>query len=294
MRIPTAFLDRKKIQRIIFSLRIGNNSDNESLLLFMKNIYEIGGLCFYLPTKIHFQLFKELKQIIDDEYLIGISHLGVEEGVSLLGKPVHQYEPKLISTIAKILPPHKSVRNFLSIQYSSEVLTQKEIDRITFDPDRFEKALSNFNPNDTKFILLNGKYGEWLLTLGRIDLIIKIVERVKEKGFSPILSGQWTTYFLPKAKQIDVAAYAVPINKKKSLFNFKKACELIKRFEKPVIALNPLADGKLLKRPKDAFLFLFDELKVIATIAEVSTIEELKRILENIKDIHSIIPPRKT
>lgn len=294
MRIPTAFLEEKKIQRIIFSIKIDNKKNDEDSLRLMKNVYDLGALCFYLPTTKQLKLFRMLKEITEDEFLTGIGHLNLEDSLTLLGKPLRYFEPKLISTIIKILPPHDSVRNTLPTFSTYEILTQKEIDKIWLETDELEKGLSNFNINDTKLIILNGKYGEWLLTLGRSDLLIEAVRKIREKGFIPIFSGQWTTYFLPKAKSINAAAYAVPINKKNSLFSFEKACELIKKFEKPVIALNPLADGKLLKNPKDAFLFLFNELKIIASIAEVSTIGELKKILESTRGVYSIIPPRKT
>jgi len=293
MRLPTAFLENRKIQRIIFSIPTAIFSNEEKAFDFMKDIYGKGASCFYLPTLRHLQLFRELKQITEDESLTGICHLDAELGVSLLGKPLHQFESKVISTLLRVLPPHESIKTLLPKQSSPDILTQKEIDRITFNPERLEKELIHFNTTQIKFVLLNGRYGEWLLTLGRIDLIIKIVDWIRQKGFIPIFAGQWTTYFLPKAKSIDVAAYAVPINKKKSLFNLEKACELIKKFEKPVIALNPLADGKLLRKSKEAFLFLFEELKIHATIAEVSSMEELKRIMENMQGVHSVIPPRK-
>ena len=93
------------------------------------------------------------------------------------------------------------------------------------------------------------------MALGRIDLLQEMVSRVREKGFIPIFSGQWATFVLPKAKPLDVAAYAIPINKKWSLFDLQQACDLIKKFDKPVISLNPLADGKLLKESEGGLFF---------------------------------------
>lgn len=293
IRIPTAYLENIKIQRIIFSINKKLLSDEKASLHLMKNIYERGALCFYLPTTRHLHIFRKLKEITEDEYLTGIGHLNIEEGACLLGRPLHYFESKIISTIIMILPS-ELVKNTISTQSFSEVLTQKEIDRIAFDSERLESELSNFNITETKIIILNGRYGEWLLTLGRIDLIIKTVERVKKKGFISIFSGQWTPYFLPKARSIEVAAYAVPINKKRGAFNFEKESELIKKFEKPVIALNPFANGRLLKKSREIFSFIFDELKILATIIEISSTEELKKVLDNISGIHSIIPPRKT
>jgi hypothetical protein len=174
------------------------------------------------------------------------------------------------------------------------VFTQKEIDRITFDPLRFEEALSPFDPVASPFLFIGERYGDWLLALGRIDLLHEMVSRVRGRGFIPIFSGQWATFVLPKAKPLDVAAYAVPVNKKWSLFDLPRASALIKKFEKPVISLNPLADGTLLKESEGAFSFLFDELKILAAVSGIVSQEEAKTIVEALMKFPSLIPPRKT
>ena len=177
-----------------------------------------------------------------------------KQGSPFLGKPLHRFESKIISTIRNELLPSHQTRNILPPTFSSEVFTQKEIDRIAFDPLRFEKALSPFDPDESPFLLVGEKYGDWLLALGRIDLLREMVSKVRGKGFIPIFSGQWATFVLPKAKSLDVSAYAIPINKKWSLFDLQRASDLIKKFEKPVISLNPLADGNLLRESEGAFL----------------------------------------
>jgi hypothetical protein len=260
----------------------------------MKTFYEMGFWCLDLPTVKHLQSFRELKSLTNDEALIGICHLEAEKGASFLGKPLHQFESKIVATIKKNLFLPDSIQNLPSIPPSSEVLTQKEIDRLTFDPNRFEKALSLFNPEESPFLLIGERYGDWLLALGRIDLLKEMVLRGRGKGFIPIFSGQWATFVLPKAKPLDVAAYAIPINKKWSFFDLAEACDLIKKFDKPVISLNPLADGKLLTESEEAFSFLFDELKICSAIAGISTEKEARIIFEALKRFPSLIPHRKT
>jgi hypothetical protein len=305
MRIPMAILERKKISRIIFSIRPQGPLDSQKIISLMQTTYGMGAWCFDLPSVKHLESFKELKHLTDDETLIGLCHLEVESGASFLGKPLHQFEPKVISTIKRSLFPFELIqklkrtgvwdrRDSFLTQSSSEVFTQKEIDRITLDPIRLEKALSFFDPEGSPFLIVGGRYGDWLLALGRIDLIEEMVLRVRGKGFIPIFSGQWATYLLPKAKSVDAAAYAIPINKKWSLFDLTLACNLIKKFDKPVISLNPLADGELLRKSKEAFSFLFDELKIYSAIAEIASEEESRRILDGVKSLPSLIPPRKT
>ncbi|NWF91452.1 MAG: hypothetical protein HXY46_00930 [Syntrophaceae bacterium] len=293
IRIPTAILEGKRIPRAIFSLRAPAPSDHQEIFSRMRKCYEIGIGCFDLPSLKHLDAFRELRHLTDDENLIGIFHIEAEKGVSFLGRPLHQFEPKIFSTIKKNLLLPAGIRDLYRVPPSSEVLTQKEIDRIAFDPLRLDKSLALLNPEETPFLLVGEKYGDWLLALARIDLLKEIVRRIREKGFIPIFSGQWATFVLPKAKPLDVAAYAVPINKKWGFFDLARASDLIKKFDRPVISLNPLADGKLLTNAEKAFSFLFEELKIQAAIPEISTEKEARRILNALKGFPSLISHRK-
>jgi hypothetical protein len=286
--MPTVLLEGKKLSRIIFSM------PSTSSPSFMKNIYGKGITDFDLPSSKHLEPFRELKRLTEDKNLIGLCHLEAEEGTSFLGKPLHQFEKKVVSTIKKNLSLPHSIRNLPTVSVASEVFSQKEIDRIDFDPQRFEKALSLFRPEESPFLFVGGRYGDWLLALGRIDLLKAMMAKVREKGFTPVYSGQWATFCLPKAKPLDVVAYAVPINKKWSFFDLDQACALIKKFDRPVFSLNPLADGTLLKNSEEAFSFLFKELKITLAIVEIHSEQEVEILLSVAEKIPSLIPPRKT
>jgi len=294
MRIPTVILERKTLPRVIFSVQSSAPPGPKAIPSLMKKVYGMGITYFDLPSLKQLRHFRELRQLTDDEALVGLCHLEAEEGASFLGKPLHHFESKIVSTIKKNLPLPGSIRNLSSLPASSDVFTQKEIDRILFDPHRFDKALSLFNPRESPFLMVGGRYGDWLLALGRIDLLKEMVARVRAREFLPIYSGQWATFALPKAKTLDVVAYAVPVNKKWSFFDLTRACDLIKKFDKPVISLNPLADGRLLKTAEEAFLFLFNELKIYLAIVEITSEQEARTVIKATDGIPSLIPPRKT
>jgi hypothetical protein len=294
MGLPTAILAGKKLPRIIFSIRTSTPRALKEIPSLMKKIYGMDGWCFDLPSVKYLEHLKQLIQLTEDETLMGLCHLEVEEGLSFLGKPLHRFESKVVSTIKKNLLSPDSIRHLSSLPVSSEVFTQKEIDRIALDPHRFDKALSFFSPKESPFLLVGERYGDWLLALGRIDLLKKMVAKVREKGFIPVYSGQWATFALPKAKSLDVAAFAIPVNRKWSFFDLDRACELIKKFDKPVISLNPLSDGELWREPEEAFSFLFNELKIYLAIVEISSEEEVYRVFKAIDKIPSLIPSRKT
>ncbi len=293
MRLPIATLEKIRIQRLIFSIRTSTVS-MENIASLMEKIFEKGGKCFDLPTIRHLESIRGLRETTGDETLIGFGHVGAEAGVSLVGKPLHQFESKVVSTMIKNIVPPESVRKLFPARSFDEVLTQKEIDRMVFDRSRFQLALSAFDPRKVPFLFIGGRYGDWLWGLGRGDLLKEMVRESRQKGFIPLFSAHWATFALPKAKHLDVAAYAVIINKKKAFFDFDHACKVIKTFEKPIISLDPLAEGRLFGKAEKAFSFLFQELKVHSAVVEVASASEAEILLKAIQRVPSLIPFRKT
>ncbi len=293
MRIPTAVLEGRKILRVIFSLRHSASMDVHGISSLMRRIYEMGGFCFDLPSPKHLRAFIDLRQLTGDKDLTGFLHLDAEEGASYSGRPLHQLESKVISTIKRNLFSSPVPRNVLPAS-SSEVLTQKEIDRIAFDSSRFERALSRLDPEFCPFLLVGGKYGDWLVALGRVDLLEKMISSARARGFLPIFSGQWATFSLPKARPLDVVAFATLISKKEGLFEPTEASDVIKKFDRPVISLYPLADEGVSETAEDPLSFLFLELKIYSAIVEIASETTARRVLQWMEDVPSLTRrPRK-
>src|SRR4030042_6152382 len=147
MHLPTAILEGKKIQRIVFSIR-PSSPVGQNIYPLMENAYKMGGWCFDLRTVRHLESFKTLRESTEDEALIGFGHIGAESGVSLMGKPLHQIEWKVVSTIVRNIVPPESVRKLFPSRPYGEVLTQKEVDRMAFAPSRFFQSIPSFHPTD--------------------------------------------------------------------------------------------------------------------------------------------------
>src|SRR4030042_3185281 len=100
MHLPTATLERKKISRVVFSIR-ASSPIGQNIYPLMENAYEMGAWCFDLPTFTHLESFKTLRESTKDEALIGFGHIAAESGVSLMGKHLHQFEWKWASTFER-------------------------------------------------------------------------------------------------------------------------------------------------------------------------------------------------
>jgi hypothetical protein len=99
MRIPTTLLEGKKIPRIIFSIRPAFSSGHQGIASLMRIAYEMGVLCFDLPTVRHVQSFKELSVLKEDEDFIDLPYIEAKEGASLSAIPLHRVEAKVSGTI---------------------------------------------------------------------------------------------------------------------------------------------------------------------------------------------------
>lgn len=294
IRFPTATLEGKKIPRAIFLIQPQPSRSEKEIYPFMRGVYELGAWCFDLPSPQHYKSFRELKISTGDESLIGLCHFDVEPSLSFLGKPIHYVEPKIISTIRKDFSLSPPIRNILPSSPPADVFTQREIDRITFDPFRFEKALSPIHPTDSPFLIIGEKYGEWLLALGRVDLLQEMVSRIRQKGFTPFFSCRWINFILPRAKSLDVAAFAIPINKTWNPAHLEQVSVLIRKLNKPVISLFPLYEKRFFKTFEATLSFLFDELKVYAVMLKVTSEEEARRIVGTLKRFPSLLTYRRT
>ncbi len=305
MPLPTFTLEGITLPRVIFSILPSPSTPVEGIVNVMKKAYRMGIACFDLPSPNHLESFRELKRLTEDRDLLGFPHISTEDGVSFLGRPIHRFEGSVIATLRKNLFPPELVRHlkasgvwnsalFFPPAPPSEVFTQKEIDRFAFDTSRFDRALAPFFTEESSFLILGGRYADWISGLGRIDLLEKMAFKIREKGFIPVFSARWTSFILPKARSIDAAAYAVPINRKWGLFDLAQASALVKKFDRPLIGLNPFADGALMPKPGEALAFLFDELKIHGTIAEMDSEEEGEKILKAAERLPSLTRPQKT
>lgn len=142
----------------------------------------------------------------------------------------------------------------------------------------FKKRLEFYRNLDVKLVQFGGGTADWLVALGRTDLLEDLARLVSKSGFIPLLICHWTSLVLPLAeKELDVAGYIVPVNKLWSLLSLSDALDVIEKTEKPIIAMKPLARGILVHDLEDAFTFLFKKVGVEAVLVGVSSVAEAKQ-----------------
>jgi hypothetical protein len=175
-------------------------------------------------------------------------------------------------------PGSSFARSFFELKAPTQRLTESEICRIKMKPSFFEERLELYRKLNVKLVQFGGGTADWLIVLGRGDLLKDLSQLIRRKGFVPILTCHLASLVLPVAeKELAVAGYVVPLNKLWGLLTLSKALDTIKSVEKPVIAMKPLARGALAHDLQDAFTYLFKKAKVAGVLVGVSSVAEAKQ-----------------
>lgn len=207
------------------------------------------------------------------------------------GIPLAEYTERIKTNVRSKLPlsylsflehsnaPGSSfAKSFFEPKVPVERLTESEICRIRMKPCFFEERLELYRKLNVRLVQFGGETADWLIVLGREDLLKNFTQLIRSKGFVPILICHLASLVLPVAeKELDVAGYIVPLNKLWGLLTLSQALDTIRSVKKPVIAMKPLARGVLADDLQGAFAYLFKKAKVAGVLVGVSSVSQAKQ-----------------
>lgn len=256
-------------------------NDEEYCLSVMQGAYEAGGKAFDLSFEENTRLFRRLLDETGAE-LIGFGNPTWEQGVLLNGRFLQYERDRILRTLVERLWPRdiaqmveeslsKEATMVFGYDHDSEPLTDAEIASIVLDEAIFSKRMSFFN--DCQYIFFGGSDADWLVSLGRADVLHDLARVVREEGFIPILLCHYATLVLPVVQSInlDTEAYAIPFNKAWTWFDLDECIEIVKSTDTPIIAFMPLASGELRNDVRGSLDWLFAEMSVESILFGTAT-----------------------
>jgi hypothetical protein len=262
----------------------------------MKSALDAGGRAFDLSFVENTRLFKRLLDETGDE-LIGFGNPTWEQGVLMNGRFLQYERDRILRTSVDRLWPRKIARlveaslskeavMLFGYDRDAEALSDAEIASIELDEDILRKRLAIFG--DCQYIFFGGSDADWLVSLGRADVLHDIARVVREQGFSPILLCHYATLVLPEVRAInlDTDAYAIPFNKAWAWFDHDECIQIVKSAKAPVIAFMPLASGELRKDVRGSLDWLFGDMGVDSILFGTATADhaaETTRVAQEAK-----------
>ncbi|HID86712.1 MAG TPA: hypothetical protein EYP55_04955, partial [Anaerolineae bacterium] len=271
--------------------------DEEYCLSVMRAACEAGCRAYDLSFEENTRLFRRLLEEVD-EPLLGFGNPTWEQGVMLNGRYLQYSRDRILRTLVDRLFPRRLARlveetlsheAVLIFGYDRDAppLTDAEIASIALDEGAFRRRLRIFD--DCQYILLGGSDADWLISLGRLDVVADLARIVRAEGFVPIMLCHYASHVVPLAEAggLDVDGYAVPLNREWSWFSRDETVEVVKGIGKPVIAFMPLASGGLRQDVRGAIHWLFAEVGVDAILFGTATAAHARETVRLAQEVHA-------
>lgn len=245
-----------------------NLTDPDYCLSVMRSAYEGGCRAFDYSFRNVQDIFSRLREDVDEE-IVGYANPTYLQGTMLGGKHLQFQRSRILKTIvsvpgfiesetAKKIHDDFRVNTCMVFGYDPDAtaLSDSEIDSIYLDEVLFEKRLDELN--ESNFVLIGGTDADWLFTLKRADIIVRMAEIVRSRGKKPLLICHYASTVLPAADKmnLDVEGYFAPINKSWSWFDLEASKRAVQLAKKPVIAFMAFACGGLTNGMQEAADFL--------------------------------------
>lgn len=272
-KLPASFLGGDPFNQFRFLYRrelLWKLFDEEYCLSVMKAAYDAGGRGFDLSFDVNSRLFKRLIETTGDRSLIGLGNPSWEQGVVFEQRFIQYNRDRILKTLVDRLFPrdlaarvenqfsHDDVLVF-GYDRNVEPLTDKEIESIYLDEVLFKQRISIFK--DCQYIALGGSDADWLVSLGRLDIIQQMAQIVRQAGSIPFLLCQYASHIVPivEDNHIDVEGYVIPLNRDWAWFDRDACVEIVHSIQKPVIAFMPFASGNLRQDIRGALDWLYQD-----------------------------------
>ena len=157
--------------------------------------------------------------------------------------------------------------------YRVEALRSLQVDYRVLDEE--VKSIEGFNP----ILVELGSETDFLAMVGRLDLLSETVEWLRGRLDLPVVLGvhhAGTTIPILERAQIDFCGYITPVNPLGALMlpDMDAALKAIRAAEKPVIAIKPLAGGRV--PPEEALSFVYEDVNVEACMVGAASEEEVE------------------
>jgi hypothetical protein len=283
-RLPPSILGGDPFNQFRFLYRrelLWKLFDEEYCYSVMRAYYEAGGRAYDLSFAVNIRLFQRLLEDTG-KTLLGVGNPTWEQGVFLDGRYLQHSRDRIIRTLVEQLWPRdiaQLVKEELSktavlvfgFDAQAPLLNDEEIQSIALDEMTYLKRLSEFR--DCQVVLFGGADADYLVSLGREDIVVRMAEMARGQGLRPYLLSQYPSLLLPKMEEIglDVEGYAVPLNKEWSWFDRDSCLRAVQATQKPVIAFMPLAGGGLKKDVRAALDWLYQTAGVDSVLFGTAT-----------------------
>ncbi|MGQ9514923.1 MAG: hypothetical protein ACUVTL_07755 [Thermoproteota archaeon] len=177
-------------------------------------------------------------------------------------------------------------QNFEDALKSSKPYSSDETKELEIDFEKLDLALLKIKDFDVLFVEL-GSESDFLAMTGRTDLLEELADHVLRKFDGVILGLHHAGSVIPILEESGIRfdGYVTPVNKLGVMMfpNTEEALDSIHKTKKTVIAIKPLAGGRI--EPRSAFQYVFVEAKMGFSMVGVASEREAEEDLSAASEV---------
>lgn len=231
----------------------------------MLRAYELGVRGFDVSLNPHvIGAFRLLKQSHPDTVAIGNPNweCGIKLGDVSIDVLRDRFRKTLLNQVftpeqmegIKKMPEDRQKRWFLAAG-DAEVLTADEIAGIHLDEPTYRSKLEMLR-GVADYVLVGTDYADWLIPLGRSNILGRMSELVRQCGFVPLSISHYTSITLPTLDTMDFEGHWVYLNRREQLLSSGSALQAVRGAIHPITAFRTLGGGALIGDSAGAFEYL--------------------------------------
>jgi hypothetical protein len=221
------------------------------------------------------EAFRKLRNIYGDE-VVGVGNPNWLCRYELDGKQLMGVRDRVVATIvqrcldstARIklssIPDERRCKSF-KYETGAQPLSEEEINRITLDKSDWTNRLRAMKELVT-FCQVGTDYADWVIQLGREELLSSQISMIRENGMIPVSICHWTNLSLPVFEKENVAVHWLWANKKHMCADFDEAVSAVRTSRKHKTAFRVLRGLRLPEQIPEAYSWLRDSLGISSVV----------------------------
>lgn len=295
---PRVILGSDRFLDIFLNPRPPWQFEEEYVFSMMKCAISYGIAGFDLSTMSEnvLRAFQRLKYLVGDD-AIGIGNPNWRCGYKLGDQHLKDIKPRIIRTLVencisvadlrKIERLADKTRDFwFGFDSATHPLSPSEVRAIHIEESEWISRLNRL-ADLADFCLIGADYADWMLLLGRQDLLRWQIATIRQHGMVPVSVCHWTSLSLPKLDRMEVAAHWTLGNLEQMYLSTASAISAIRKRRKPVTCFRILRG---IERPRgiaSAIAWLRDVVGASSVVVGVDNEDQARYTLPLASEIMS-------
>lgn len=272
----------------------------DGVLRIMRVSYELGIRGFDISLNAHvIEAFKLMKEKYPD--IVGIGNPNWKCGIKLDDVMLDDLSDRVRCTLTNIYSSEvraeinnyseKRKKRWFLPSNDVRALDADEIEQICLDESLYRSKLEMLS-DVVDYILIGTDYADWLVPLGREDILARMSIIVRKYELLPLSVSHHASITLPVLDTMDFEGHWIYLNQVEQLLSESSVRNTLKRIRHPVTAFRVLGGGQLANDLETSIEYI-RSMGIQDIVVAAETAEQIKETMSVVNEIYKEEPWQK-